>query len=1071
MILRIILSIGIVFIFSRDGLSQSFEAKVLSVDSQRSIEGATVIVNDSLTVFTDKHGVFKINIPPIQGGIKISHLGFIDKYILYPLDTDIIYLESESEELNEVVISTGYYKIPQDRATGSYSHVSNELINRTVSTDIISRLEGVTSSLQFDRRRMNENNSSLDLRIRGLGTIYADSSPLIVLNGFPYEGDINGIDPADVEDITVLKDAAAASIWGAKAGNGVIVINSKASRYNQKPKISFSGGINIKERPDLFYTPNFLSSEQFIGVEKNLFSQGYYNIDENSLQKNILSPVVELLIAQRDGDLDEISVKNALDRYKGIDIRREMSQEIYRREQERQASLSLKGGSEKVNYLFTTGWNENQLNQYGNSYERLNVRNSNNYKLSEDMEIAAGIHFTQQASTNNGPSNLFVPTGKTTVYPYAELKGDNGTFLPIVKDYRMGYIEDAQERGLLDWKYYPLADRNLVSHDSKLTDLRINGGLKYDVIKQLSFELMYQFHKTNEEATSLYDKDSYHVRDLVNRFTQSDGSKPLPYGDILQISNAYALAHFGRAQINYKSEVGDKHSIFAIAGTEVSEIKRTSSGFGRYGFDNDILTYVSPIDFMTRFPILPRGTARIGNLDKTLNEYLDRTISYYGNASYEFDRRYIYSISSRWDASNLFGVKTNQKGIPLWSTGIAWNLDQEEFYNFQLIPFVKLRATYGYNGNINRAATAYTTATYRTDEYTGYRSARIAAPGNPSLRWEKIETWNIGTDIGMFANKLRFKFDWYRKYGIDLLGRVELDPTTGFQNSPLATPYYVNYANIVTKGWDFEIGYKYQKRFFSWYSNLLLNVMENTVKNYKSDDAINTQSYFRALSNLPPIEGVSLDAFYSIPWKGLNPDNGNPRVLIDDILMDNKQSYIEYMRDLVFDDLLYSGVSVPPAFGSFRNTFFYRRLSASFMLTFKAGYHFRRSSVDYMGLTKRWEGHRDFLDRWKTPGDEVKTKVPSMPSAADLSDQRDLIYLNSDIMVERGDHIRLQDITFSYDFTPERRGRSYNNFKIHATAQNLGIIWRANKWRIDPDYPSVSYLPSKSISISLTADF
>src|SRR5690606_27522211 len=204
------------------------------------------------------------------------------------------------------VVSTGYQSIPKERATGSFAHVNSEMLNRNPSMNILSRLDGITNGLLLDQNTGNPDRIS----VRGRSTLFSSTRPLIVVDNFPFEGDISNISPNDIESVTVLKDAAAASIWGVRSGNGVIVITTKKAK--DRFRIDFSSNLLVAKKPDLFYAKQ-MSSSEFIDVEKLLFEQGEYDRDINTIYKNI-SPVVNLLHQQRLGELSEDEVEAELDK-------------------------------------------------------------------------------------------------------------------------------------------------------------------------------------------------------------------------------------------------------------------------------------------------------------------------------------------------------------------------------------------------------------------------------------------------------------------------------------------------------------------------------------------------------------------------------------------------------------------------------------------------------------------------------------------------------------------------------------------------------------------------------------
>ena len=237
--------------------------------SGQTLQGATIRVKgENNLMITDKNGEFKFdNISP-NAIIQVSFIGYKTKEITTGNNSGFltIILDADNSKLDAVsIVSTGYQTLPKERATGSFSVVNNELLNRRISTNVIDRLEGIVPGLIFNRNTA-ASSTGIDISIRGHSTLFANDQPLIVVDNFPYDGDINSINPNDVESITILKDAAAASIWGVKSGNGVIVITTKHGSKNGKMVLEINSNVTIGNKPNLFYSPNFLDASDFINV-------------------------------------------------------------------------------------------------------------------------------------------------------------------------------------------------------------------------------------------------------------------------------------------------------------------------------------------------------------------------------------------------------------------------------------------------------------------------------------------------------------------------------------------------------------------------------------------------------------------------------------------------------------------------------------------------------------------------------------------------------------------------------------------------------------------------------------
>ncbi len=245
---------------------------IVNNNNQLPVIGALLLLKKGHTrTVTNANGKATISITVTADTLIISHIAFQTKRIAIQSGSTtplIITLEENTQQLQEVTVSTGYQTLPKERATGSFAQPDKELFEGRVSTDVISKLDGITSGLLFNK----DPSTGTGLHIRGYSTINANAAPLIVVDNFPYDGDISNINPNDVADISVLKDAAAASIWGARAGNGVIVITTKKGKFNQPLQVSLNANLTVTGKPNLNYNRNFLNSNDFIDLEQNLFN-------------------------------------------------------------------------------------------------------------------------------------------------------------------------------------------------------------------------------------------------------------------------------------------------------------------------------------------------------------------------------------------------------------------------------------------------------------------------------------------------------------------------------------------------------------------------------------------------------------------------------------------------------------------------------------------------------------------------------------------------------------------------------------------------------------------------------
>lgn len=979
-----------------------------------------------------------------------------------------------------VIGNTGYQVVKPNEVTGSVQVIDNKALNQRVSTDILSRLEGVASSVFFDKRNQSANSSTVipsNIIIRGLSTItntpVSIRTPLIILNNFPYDGDINNINPNDVESITILKDAAAASIWGARAGNGVIVISTKQGKYNQQTHLSITANVNFIEKPDLFSYPK-MSTSDFIDVESFLFSKGFYNGSlNNTVARPALSPVVEILAKRRAGTISASDSARQIDALRNLDVRNDFEKYIYRLGVNQQYFLNLNGGSQKIKYSLSGGFDNNLSNLVGNKTQRATLRFDNSLALVKNLDVDLGFGYTNSESTNNslgdyGSANYNYRSGQN-LFPYAQFADAEGNSIIQPHDYRIGYVDTAGAGKLLDWHYSPLDELKNADNTSKLQDVLFNIRGNYKFSACLSASVNYQYERSNGYTKNYYSPQTYYTRNLINLFTQLSGNAifyAVPPGGILTELYSNLTSQSERAQINWDKNWNDKHQIIAVGGEEIRGINSNSTGRRVYGYDPDRLTTTN-VDYVNTYPQYGgRGNALIPNFDgytKTLNRF----VSFFGNAAYTYDKRYTLSASARKDASNLFGVDINNKWKPFWSLGSAWTISNEKFYSLKAIQYLRLRATYGYQGNVNNTISPLTIIQISSanNSLINQPLASISNPADPSLSWETIAQFNIGLDFATLKNRLSGTLEVYNKKSNNLIFGAQIDPTSGLGSVSK------NSASLVGNGVDITINSVNINAAFKWQTSLLYSHVTDKVTNYFIDDSKRIIGGLAGTGlSILPVKGRSPYGMYSYPFAGLDPTTGDPLGFMNGKTSKDYAAFLNQTLDTAH--LIYNGSALPTTFGFLNNTFSYKSISLIVSLSYRFGYYFRKSTINYASLYASGASNADFAKRWIKPGDEVFTTVPSMIYPG--NPQRDGFYANSTATVFKGDNVRLDFVRLSYIFDKAVLKKTpIQSIQVFGYASNLGILWRANKERLDPDYDVLSsvFPPPKTVAVGLKIDF
>lgn len=1035
------------------------KGKVTDAKGQ-ALQGATVRVKDENNfVITDKDGEFTFNNISPNAILQVSFIGYTTKEITTGNDADYltIVLESANSKLDAVsIVSTGYQTLPKERATGSFVLIDSALLNRRVGTNILDRLDGITSGLIFNKSLGDGNNAVIS--IRGRSTIFANPDPLIVVDNFPYEGDLNNINPNDIESISVLKDAAAASIWGVRAGNGVIVITTKKGKASKDVRITFNANTTISGNPNLHYQPQINSSD-YINLEQYLFDKGYFNNTINDGYSTI-SPALAIFLQKRNGNITASDSVKQINQLKTNDVRKDLEKYIYRQAVKQQYAFSLDGGSTTHTYYLSAGYDKNLSNTVSNSYNRFTINANNSYFLLDNkLQLSAGILL----STSNTKSNNDAYTHP--LYPYEQLADANGNHLPVVQTggLRKQFTDTTGSGKLLDWNYRPL-DENNSNNSTRLTDYKLNTTVKYNFFKGLDIVVNYQYEKGISDNKLLHGSDSYYTRNFVNSYSQIDAAtgvvtRPVPPGAIENISNSNYTSNYGRAQINYAKKFGNNHDLNVLAGVEVKDYQSVSNANILYGF-NPSYDSSLPVDYITYFPQyygfgtnnIPYGAQQSFSVDRTRSAFV--------NASYVYSGKYTLSASARRDESNIFGVKTNQKGIPLWSSGLMWNISKEGFYHFEQLPILKLRITYGYNGNVDKTTSAYLTAQDSGPNLWNTEYTNIVNPPNPSLRWERDRNINFGLDYVTKNNLFSGSLDYYIKNGLDLIANSPIAPQTGI------TQFRGNAADTRTTGIDFTISKNIVgNSLLKWQSTLLFSYSKDIITNYKVKQGNNAQIIVGNYLN--PVQGYPFNAIFSYPYKGLD-NQGKPQGVLNGV---TSEDYTGMLSSTDVSNLVYNGSATPLIYGAFRNNFSYDKFEFSFNITYKFDYYFRRPNVFSGSNNFGSFGYQgaDFDKRWQIPGDELKTNIPALTYPQ--NNAQDGFYKGSSILIEKADNIRLQDIRLSYNLKLTRGSLFLKNLQVYAYLNNVGIIWKATKQNIDPDYVYAPFIDPKTLSLGLSTHF
>lgn len=1086
------------------------------------LPGASVKIKGSKkSTFTTEKGAFTIFASP-KAVLQVSYIGYDTQELQMRREdagTVIKFnMKVATKDLGEVaIVSNGYQDIPKERATGSFEFITKEQLQHSNDPNLLKRLEGITTSMDFRNELTPTNSAELNesrrspftnLTIRGRNTLTIaglnnnSGRVLVVIDGIASPYSIDQVNPNDVENITILKDAAAASIWGSRAANGVIVIKTKKGRYQSPLQIEFNSNVNVTEKPDLFYR-KYMSTSDYVDAQMFKYEKDYPGASDfiPAPQVNtgqlVFSPVAEIMDRKKRLQIDGIQAKAELDALRGNDIRNDLTKYFYRNAVTQSHSLALSGGTKEMAQRLSAGYDKTLNNTLNAGNNRLVLNYGVSVKPIAKLDLYANVVYSRtviDAQSGNGSfSGAINATGIAALYPYLRLADDQGNPLAIPKAYGQPFLDllaATYGAKILSYEYKPLEDLNYGYYKNKTQNVNVNAGGNYQIIPALSANITYNYNTGNNEGTNLDRQESWYMRDKINSFTDPvnlydlytfapliPGTRNLPLGGQYTKSLIKSSNHTLRGQLDFNKTWNEKHMVSAMAGIDFYKSYSIIETDGYYGYNEKDFTTVRNLNFdyyhffLFGDPLSGAGVSRIPVLGGNMGETRDRTISYFSNAGYTFDNRYTVTASFRRDLSALFSSLGNNGGTPFYSVGGSWNISNEKFYHFSLLPLLQLKATFGYNGNTNPVVSSYPVLNYTPKvnapdgNNLAYSSALNAA--NAKLRPEKTEVLNLALSFGVKGGRLSGGVEYYVKRTSDLLTQNSTDPSIGFNYQT------TNTGNLLARGVELSLNsLNVQSGAFRWNSNFLFSY--NRVKISKLFSAINVNASTRADVGIVFTEGYELSSTFAFRWAGLDPVTGDPMGYVNGnaVTINDTEAGRQAYSDILgadFSTLHYFGSRIPVYYGSFRNTFSYGNFSVSANLIYKLGYWFRRPFADMVQYSNLFgDGNlqgAEYANRWQKPGDEKFTNVPSFTYPVNVS--RDAFYRLSDVNIQNGNHIRLQELNLSYGLNKNKW--FLKNPRIYANLPLNIMIWRANKLGLDPD---INDLPRpRTYGIGFSANF
>ncbi|MFI3321270.1 MAG: TonB-dependent receptor [Rikenellaceae bacterium] len=1007
-------------------LAQQIELSGSILDEGGSpVIGATIIEKGTTRgAMSLGDGSYTLKIEP-NSTIVVSFFGYIQQEIAVNNRTKIdVVLQEDAMQLDEVVV-VGYGTMKKSDLTGAVSSVDVEELTKRATTNPAEALQGKVAGVSIQKTGGNAG-ADVEVKIRGVKT-FGDNQPLYMIDGFP--GDIANVNPQDIESMEVLKDGAAAAIYGSVAANGVVLITTKNGKKGET-KIDFSSYLSVVSVSN---TLDLLDADEYKEVHAQMYNNWNSHVESHQSQYD---PSGTGAWTSKLISLPEYITKDT-----GVNT--DWQDEMMRTGLSQNYMVSLRGGSDNSQYSVSYNHADDKGIFLGNNYTQDNAR----VKLAASKSIFdfdANLAFKMSESQQ----------------PQYSLK-EMYMISPLVSVY-----DDSNEYGfgLTNFDGLPnnrnvAADNYYETASTKNYNTSANIAINANIAEWLDFRTSYSYRGNHSRYT-------YHAPDYV---ADEKSYREYPY---YAETTSYWEEQVLDNVLTFNKEYG-KHSINAMAGTSVTAQKYTWNSIGVegkttvYSVENGSLVVgESAGGFLdSSFDTIGAGVGGTYNADGS--RYTYNRASFFGRLNYNYDDRFLVQATMRYDGSSKFGSSNRWGSFP--SVALGWRISEEDFFNKEgLISNLKLRASWGVLGNENALGYYDFLAlinTYNT-KYQGYVQGTgenawtgSIATGleNRSLQWETTETKNIGLDYGLFRNKLTGTLNYYYNKTTDLLITRVLAPSAGLDDPIL------NVGSMKNSGFEFEANWNDTKGEFGYSAGINLATTDNKVLSLANDDQVIYGTGLKYGTEHFPTQtmvGAPIGGFYLYRTDGLFQSDAEVQQHVNssgELLQPYADAgdvrFVDLNGDGVIDenDKEYCGSGIPKLEVNLNLSANYKNFDFSAVIGSAWGYEiYNANEYFYESMSSGSNFLASSLDAW-TPTN-TDTDVPRAIYGDPNSNSRE-----SDRFLENGDFVRLRQIQLGYTLPKSVSAKlGIERFRVYASGENLLTI--TGYTGVDPEFSTSSVL-------------
>ncbi len=947
---------------------------VFDSDSGDPIPFASIRVNGTMIgAAAGADGTYSITVPSGNSVLIFSFVGYKTTEIAVEGRAVVnCELAPDATALDDVVV-VAYGSAKREAVTGSVTSVKGETLASAPVTSVDKALSGKLAGVQITAAS-GQPGAASQIRIRGNSSINASNTPLWVVDGIPVisggtsemtntSNGIATINPNDIESITVLKDAAAAAVYGSRAANGVILVTTKSGKAG---KAQFDARVK--------FGASWLQSDsgfRMMNPEELLTYQRDAAVNAGHDPDNPASPYyrpMSLLSGELTNWMNHFTRPGIMQEYE----------------------ISARGGNNKGTYFSSVSYHKNEGVFYGIDYSKLQARVNADYKLLDNLETGVRVNLAYTDQNDVPMQSLY----------YSNAAWAGLTMLPWIPK----YDENGNHNVNIPSNSYTNPRATAMYDDQWSKSYKLNGTmyLRWEPVKHLVIE-------TRNSAEAAFTQD----RRYWNPLSDGSGSDAT-----LQATKSQYVNLTTSNTINYSNVFGGYHSLRVLAGQEANSY--------RYEYS---YVYAPGVD-----PQIPyQNTAPQANVESEVGFSNEAMLSFFGIADYNYDNRYFVQATVREDGSSLFGSK-NKWGL-FWSASASWNISNEKWMDStdSWLDLLKVRASYGLNGN-NGIAPYKAYGVYATTQYNGGVGMRPSTPANDYLSWQKNSTWNVGLDFGFLGNRLRGNIDVYERTTKDMLLDVKVPQTTGFSTN------FMNAGSMKNTGVELQLdGDIISSNDFLWTVGFNIAHNKTEILDLAVDPDENGIEKIEPSSYIHYVVGKSMYTYYLSDYYGVNPANGEALWVTEDGSLTN-----EYNKARKY----YAGSPEPKILGGFNTTFAWKGLQLSAFFEFKAGNYVcilnEQSYLNSDGAEMQMNQMASALNYWKKPGD---VGVNPKPIAGNSTNSDNAL---SDRWLERGDYLRIKDVTLSYSLPQVALDKLHiKGLRFYVSGLNLFCFNDVNFW--DPE--------------------